>query len=106
MAEQVAVFIRHLLVSLIREIENCNGRRDNLDSVVYRTDWLYNSLVRYLGVNNSVTDQLVSLVRDAKDQLEVLVHVYAALVCTKLKPKIKGAAYPGYICVWSSQKPN
>ena len=72
--QQVAVFIRQLLVSLIREIENCNGGRDNLDSVAYRTDWLYNCLVRYLGVNDSVSDQLVSLVRDAKDQLDVLVH--------------------------------
>ena len=57
--QQVAVFIRQLLVSLIREIENCTGGRDNLDSVVYRTDWLYNSMVRYLGVNDSVSDQLV-----------------------------------------------
>ncbi|XP_067054671.1 uncharacterized protein [Acropora muricata] len=72
--QQVAVFIRQLVVSLIREIENCNGGRGNLDSVVYRTDWLYNCLVRYLGVNDSVSDQLVSLVRDAKDQLDVLVH--------------------------------
>ena len=71
-------FIRLLLVSLIREIENCNGGRDNLDSLVHRTDWLYNSLVRYLGVNDSVSDQLISLVRDAKDQLEVLVHQDAA----------------------------
>ena len=45
--QQITEFIRQLLVSLIiREIENCNGWRDNLDGVVYRTDWLYNSLVR------------------------------------------------------------
>ena len=72
--KQVALLIRQLLVSLIREIERCNGRTDNLDSVVYRTDWLYNSLVRYLAVNDSVSDQPVSIVRDAKDLLEVLVH--------------------------------
>lgn len=70
----MAVFIRQVLVSLVRELENCNGRSDHLDSVVYRIDWLYNCLVRYLGVNDSISDQLVGLVRDAKDLLEVLVQ--------------------------------
>ena len=79
--QQVAVFIPQLLVSLIREITNCNGGRDNLDSVVHRTDWLYNFLVCYLGVNNSVSDQQVSLVCDAKDQLEDLVHQDAPSYC-------------------------
>ena len=75
--EQMAVFIRQVLVSLARKFENCNGRSDHLDSVVYdvyRIDWLYNCLVRYLGVNDSISDQLVGLVRDAKDLLEVLVQ--------------------------------
>jgi len=72
--EQMAVFIRQVLVSLVRELENCNGRSDHLDSVVYRIDWLYNCLARYLGVNDSISDQLVGLVRDAKDLLEVLVQ--------------------------------
>ena len=53
--QQVAVFIRQLLVSLVREIENCIT---NLDSTVYRTNWSFNSMVRYLGVNDSVSDQL------------------------------------------------
>ena len=64
---------QQLLVSLVRELENCNGRSDHLDSVSYRIDWLYNSLVRYVGVCDSVSDQLISLVRDAKDLLQVLV---------------------------------
>ena len=75
--EQMAVFIHQALVSLAREFEKCNGRSDHLDSVVYdvyRIDWLYNCLVRYLGVNDSISDQLVGLVRDAKDLLEVLVQ--------------------------------
>ena len=72
-SERMAVFIRQLLVSLVRELENCNGRSDHLDSVSYRIDWLYNSLVRYVGVCDSVSDQLISLVRDAKDLVQVLV---------------------------------
>ena len=36
----------------------------------------------------------------------VNVHVQAALFFTKLKPKIKVWLIHGYICVWSSQKPN
>ena len=71
----MAVFIRQLLSSLIRELENGNGRSDHLDSVAYRIDWLYNSLVRYLGVNDSIiSDELVSLVRDAKDRIDVIVQ--------------------------------
>ena len=72
--EQMPVFIHQVLVSLVRELENCNARSDHLDSVVYRIDWLYNCLVPYLGVNDSISDQLVGLVRDAKDLLEVLVQ--------------------------------
>ena len=63
-----------MLASLIRELENGNGRSDHLDSVAYRTDWLYNCLVRYLGVNDAISDQLVRLVRDARDLLDVLLH--------------------------------
>ena len=63
-----------MLASLIRELENGNSRSDHLDSVAYRTDWLYNCLVRYLGVSDAISDQLVSLVRDARDLLDVLLH--------------------------------
>ena len=46
-SEQPIVFIRRLLTRLVREVENCNGRSDHIDSVLYRIDWLYNSPVRY-----------------------------------------------------------
>ena len=72
--QKMVLFIRQLLASLIREIENGNGRSDHLDSVAYRTDWLYNCLVRYLGVDDAISDQLVNLVRDARDLLDVLLH--------------------------------
>ena len=72
--EHPEVFIRRLLSGLIRELENCNGRSDHIDGVLYRTDWLYNSLVRYLGVYDSVSDQPISFVRDAKDLLQISVH--------------------------------
>ena len=72
--QQMVLFIRQLLASLIRELENGNSRSGHLDSVAYRTYWLYNCLVRYLGVNDAISDQLVSLVRDARDLLDVLLH--------------------------------
>ena len=72
--QQMFLFIRQLLVSLIRELENGNGHLDHLDSVAYCTDWLYNCLVRYLGVNDAISDQLVSLLHDARDLLDVLLH--------------------------------
>lgn len=68
-SEQPVIFIRRLLTRLIRELENFNGRSDHIDSVLYRIDWFYNSLVRYLGAYNSVSDHLVGIVRDAKDLL-------------------------------------
>ena len=37
-SEQPVVFIRRLLTRLIREVENCNGRSDHIDSVLYRID--------------------------------------------------------------------
>ena len=39
---------------------------------------MYNSLVRYLGAYNSISDELVGIVRDAKDLLQSLVHEYEA----------------------------
>ena len=63
-----------MLASLIRELENGNGRSDHLDSVGYRTDWLSNCLVRYFRVNDAISDQLVSLVPDARDVLDVSLH--------------------------------
>ena len=64
-------FIRQTLHSLVRRLENSN--EDNLDSVSYRIDWLYNSLVRYVGVYDLVSEQVISLIRDAKDLLQILV---------------------------------
>ena len=69
-SEQPVVFIRRLLTRLIKEVENFNGRSDHIDSVLYRIDWLYNY--------NSVSDELVGIVRDAKDLLLSLVHEYEA----------------------------
>ena len=45
---------------------------------MYRIDWLYNCLVRYLGAYNSVSNELVGIVRDTKDLLQSLVHEYEA----------------------------
>ena len=47
MAEQMTDFIRQTLHSLVRRLENSN--EDNLDSVYY------------------VSEQVISLIRDAKD---------------------------------------
>ena len=37
----MAVFIRQLLMGLVREFENLNKRSDHIDSVLYRIDWFY-----------------------------------------------------------------
>ena len=50
--QQMVLFIRQLLASLIRELENDNDQSDHLDSVTYRTVWLYNCLVCYLVVTD------------------------------------------------------
>ena len=44
-------FLHQLLHSIVRQIENNDGRGDNGDGVLYmyRVDWLYNCLVRYMG---------------------------------------------------------
>ena len=77
-SEQPVVFIRRLLTRLIRELENCNGRSDHIDTILYHIDWLYNSLVHYFGAYNSISDELVSIVCDANDLLQSLVHEYEA----------------------------
>ena len=51
--QQMVLFIRQLLASLIRELENDNDQSDHLHSVPYRTDWLYNCLVCYLRVSDA-----------------------------------------------------
>ena len=50
--QQMVLFICQLLASLIRELENDNDQSDHLDSVTYRTVWLYNCLVCYLVVTD------------------------------------------------------
>ena len=51
--QQMVLFIRQLLASLIRELENDNDQSDHLHSVPYRTDWLYNCLVCFLRVSDA-----------------------------------------------------
>lgn len=49
----MVLFIRQLLASLIRELENDNDQSDHLHSVAYRTDWSYNCLVFYLSASDA-----------------------------------------------------
>ena len=61
----------------------------------------FNLSAKYLGLE--AIGYQIEFWFNSHSKITVNVHVYAALFFTKLKPKIKGAAY---ICVWSSQKPN
>ena len=70
--QQIASFIRQTLLNLIRELENSSGGTNNLDSVLYRLDWLYNSLVRYLGVLDCVNEEVINIIRDANDILQMI----------------------------------
>ena len=54
---------------LIMRLENSN--KYNL--IASHIDWLYNSLVRYVGVYDYVSEQVINLIRDAKDLLQVFV---------------------------------
>ena len=65
-------FIRQTLLNLIRELENSSGGTNNPDSVLYRLDWLYNCLVRYLGVLDCVNEEVINIIRDANDILQMI----------------------------------
>ena len=55
--------------------KNSSGGTNNLDSVLYRLDWLYNSLVRYLGylgVLDCVNEEVINIIRDANDILQMI----------------------------------
>lgn len=68
MAEPQAVeFIRRTLLSLIRQIENRSGGVENMDGILYRLDWLYNSMARYFGGQDDVNDLAIALVGNAHD---------------------------------------
>ncbi|KAK3747006.1 hypothetical protein QZH41_011963 [Actinostola sp. cb2023] len=72
MADQIVNLLHQSLCGVIRQLENSNNDSDSLDSICYRLDWLYNALVRYLDVNNNArSEQVVNLVRDAKDHLSL-----------------------------------
>ena len=62
-------FLHQLLHSIVRQIENNDGRGDNADGVLYRVDWLYNCLVRYVGSYN-IDENIVRLVGRSRDMLE------------------------------------
>ena len=62
-------FLHQLLHSIVRQIENNDGRGDNADGILYRVDWLYNCLVRYVGSYN-IDENIVRLVVRSRDMLE------------------------------------
>ena len=35
------------LQSVIRQLENCNGDSNSIDTIMYRVDWLYGCIIRY-----------------------------------------------------------
>ena len=63
------------LVTVMRQLENCNGDSDSLDSILYRIDWLYSAIVRYLDVNDVINGEVVNLLREARDHLFSLCDV-------------------------------
>ena len=64
-------FLHQLLHSIVRQVENNDGRGDNGDGVLYRVDWLYNCLVRYVGSYNS-TRTLTFLLVEGETCLKIL----------------------------------
>ena len=72
----VRVFLHQLLHSIVRQIENNDGRGDNGDGVLYRVDWLYNCLVRYVGSYN-IDENIVRLVGRSRDMLEDIVNTHS-----------------------------
>ena len=69
---EVRSFISQLIHQLIRQIENSNpSDTGDIDGVLFRADWLYNCLVRYVG-SYDIGDDVLQLVRDSKDMLQVI----------------------------------
>lgn len=68
--DQITPLICHSIVSLIHQLEACNGDSDSLDSITYRVDWLYGIVVRYSAVFPGLfSEQAIKLVHAAKDIL-------------------------------------
>jgi AraC-like DNA-binding protein len=67
----VVELVRATLSSLIRQIENISGGNDNLDGILYRLDWLYNSIVRYFQAQGQIRihESVITLVGNAYDIL-------------------------------------
>ena len=59
----------------------------NTVHVAYRIDWLYNSLVCYVGVYDYVSEQVINLFRDTKDLLQIFV---SSLVLTRVEQVSNG----------------
>ena len=53
-----------------------DGRGDNGDGVLYRVDWLYNCLVRYVGSYN-IDENIVRLVGRSRVMLEDIVNAHS-----------------------------
>ena len=69
---EVCYFISQLIHQLIRQIENSNpSDTGDIDGVLFRADWLYNCLVRYVGLYD-IGDDVLQLVRDSKYMLQVI----------------------------------
>ena len=69
-------FLHQLLHSIVRQIENNDGRGDHGDGVLYRVDWLYNCLVRYVGSYN-IDENIVRLVGRSRVMLEDIVNAHS-----------------------------
>ena len=69
-------FLHQLLHSIVRQIENNDGRGDNGDGVLCRVDWLYNCLVRYVGSYN-IDENIDRLVGRSRDMLEDIVNAHS-----------------------------
>ena len=70
-------FLHQLLHSIVRQIENNDGHGDNGDGVLYRVDWLYNCLVRYVGSYN-IDENIVRLVGRSRDMLEEIANAHSS----------------------------
>jgi hypothetical protein len=64
--DQITPLIFHSIVSLIHQLEACNGDSDSLDSITYRVDWLYGIVVYSALFPCLFSEQAVELVRAAK----------------------------------------
>ena len=71
---EVLSFISQLIHQLIRQIKNSNpSDTGDIDGVLFRGDWLYNCLVRYVGLYD-IGDDVLQLLTDSKDMLQVIAN--------------------------------